>query len=1087
VAGPAEPRHERRLLTVLFADLAGFTAASDGADPEDVRARVRPFHALVRREAARTGGTVARVVGDGVMVVWGYPVAREDDAVRALRSALAIRDGVRRLPGALHVRIGLNTGEAVVAFGSGDERADDAMGDAVNVAARLAAAAPVDGIVAGHATLLLAGDLADAGPLEPLLLKGKADPVAASLVHSLEDQRPGRTTAFVGRTAELAALRAAWHRVAEGGRPVRMLVTGEPGIGKSRLVAELRRVIPAEAGASWHTGRCRPEEVSPGWALGGIVKAWAGITDDATPEGAMDSLRNRIPGDIADRDWLLDRLGPLIGADTGAGPAGPGEVVAAWTRLIALLAADGPAVVELEDVHWADPELLRFLTDPLPVSVAAPVLVLATARPEALVMHPGLGAIQTVSLAPLPADQAERLVDLVADGLPERTRSMIAARGGGNPLFTGELVRLAGQLGPAQADRALLPTTVQAVIAARLDLLDPNTRAVARDAAVIGDRFWRGSAEALAGLRCAPASSVDPALAELVRLELVRPTRATTLPGDVEYAFRHALVRDVAYGQLTRGDRWPRHAEVAQWLARTAGEERRDLAGVVADQDLAAIELATACGVSPEDLDPIRRHAFDHLLRAGAHAEEIDTATAVARYSTALDVATTPAARLAAEFALAKAQHDSGADADAMRTIETAIDLARSLGDIEIEARALLIRSRARWQMRDKDGGRADTQLAIRLLEPRGPSSALVDAYCMASSDIIFGVGRRPSAGLGMVERALDTAAALGFPPPAPALRNRGLVYASVNAEQGFADLQEAARLALASGRTSDYLGVLELTAVALLIECRFDPAEATLAEMARIARERGAHRSSVAAMMHLALVRLASGDLRGILAAVEDGRRDLAMLQGAFGHDMLAIVEVQALDMLGDHEAAASTARAHAARLGWTPDQFNATPLVLEAAARGSLDDARHVFAHVQVQPDVGPIDFDLESALEYLPIARAVLPIGGAHLVERMLPAGDWGVPPGRAIAQALEGLLAVARGDPGAAVPLLRTAFEAFDRIDMRPEAAHAAEALANALAPGGEDDEATDWLREALHRWDGMDAPLQVARLRRRLGA
>ncbi|HEV2005756.1 MAG TPA: AAA family ATPase, partial [Candidatus Limnocylindrales bacterium] len=619
------PRHERRLLTVMFGDLVGFTNASDGADPEDVRGRVRPFHDLVRREVAKTGGTVARVVGDGVMVVWGYPTAREDDATRAIRAALAIRRGLAGLGSDMHARIGINSGEAVVAFGSTDERADDAMGDAVNVAARLASSAPIDGIVVGESTATLAGSALEAEPMEPLALKGKADLVSAHLVHGLAGAvDPTAAQPFVGRSRELAALRAAFGRAELERGVVRVLITGEPGIGKSRLVAELRREQRDGGKSIWLVGRCREAAGAPVWALGEVVKTWAGIGDDDSPATALAKVDAGLPGDVAERTWVRDRVAQLAGSGTGSAPSAD-ELGLAWAAFLDAVAGDRTAVIQIEDLHWADPELIEVLTGSALATVATPVVLLLTARPEVLHAHPTLSieGDLLIPLAALPPDDGDELISALATGLDltPGDRAGIIARCGGNPLFAGELVRLLAQGGrERKADGGrLLPETVQAVIAARLDLLSPETRTVARDAAVIGASFWRGSVDALASIGASDPTSVERALDDLVRLEFIRQRRDSTLPGDQEYAFRHALVRDVAYGQLTRPDRALRHAAAAQWLGTRAGSDRDDLAGTIADHDLRALELAGAAG-EVLDTKAVGGHAFRHLIRAGRHA-----------------------------------------------------------------------------------------------------------------------------------------------------------------------------------------------------------------------------------------------------------------------------------------------------------------------------------------------------------------------------------------------------------------------------------------------------------------------------------
>ena len=1085
-----ETRHERRLLTVLFADLAGFTAASDGADPEDVRARVRPFHALVRREAARTGGTVARVMGDGVMVVWGYPVAHEDDALRAVRAALAIRDGVRDLPGDLHARTGINTGDAVVAFGAADERADDAMGDAVNVAARLGAAAPLDGIVVGEATARLVDEALHADALEPLALKGKAEPVPAYLVRGLvADARRPPAGPFVGREAELAALRAAFERARNGRACVRVLVTGEPGIGKSRLAWELRRTLAdaavGVAGARWHTGRCRPGTGAPGWAMGEIVKAWAGISDEDSPATAAVKLDAALPPDVPDRAWLADRVGRLAGVE-GLGSPGPDELAAAWARFLGLLAADGPAVVEIEDVHWADPELGAFLAGPALAGVGAPLLVLATGRPEAPALHPVLAnpAIESMALAGLSAADAGRLVADLAAELGPGDRAAVARRGGGNPLFTAELARLVGQRGGTPAGAAL-PDTVQAVIAARLDLLAPDARAVLLDASVMGEAFWRGALAAVPG-SARTGAGLDGALAALVGAELVRVRRESSLPGEVEYAFRHALVRDVAYATLTRADRAVRHAAAARWLADAAGPDRADLATAVADHDLAALELATAAGVTGLDVDAVRAHAYDHLLAAAAHAARMDAAAAVARLQAALTVAPTPTERLGVYRRLAQAQLESGAHRDVLATVEEALPLARRLGDVSAEGALLVIRARTAWHVGEGGRDHGDATRAVRLLESVPPSSVLVSAYAAASTDEAFGGQLDADAALAWIAKAVRLADELREPPPAIALRNRGMILATVDEAAGLTDLARSIEVSRAAGDSAEVTNSLSILGVTLLALGRLEDARQALEEAVVLARSRGMPGHEAQALIHLAYVTYSSGDLRALKTILGDGHRAARACQGYRNELGITAFEVSALERFGDPGPMRVAGEACLGLPVSAADRYLLAPgRILAVAAAGDVERVRAEFEHLLVQRESTAVDFDIEGALDLLPVARVAITLRAPDLVERMLPAGSWGVVTGLAVEATLRGLLAAAYARTEDAERHLRDAIAAWDGLGFRPEAAHAREALADVLLGQGRTGEARRLLEAATAAWETMGAPLRADAGARRL--
>ena len=357
---------------MLFCDLVGFTAASDAADPEDVRARIRPYHQRLRQEIERYGGTVEKFVGDAVMAVFGAPVAHEDDAERAVRAGLRILEAIEELNEAdpalsLQVRIGIDTGEAVVALGARPEQGEGIVtGDVVNTASRLQGAAPVDGVAVSERTYRQTERIFDYEPLAPVAVKGKAEALALwrplrARARFGTDVTRTHSTPLVGRELEKPLLVGTFERAAQQRSCQLVTIVGEPGVGKSRLCAELFAYIEDREGlVRWRQGRCLPYgEGIAFWALGEIVKAEAGILESDSPQAAAAKLERALPEHDPDLPWLRARLAPLVGAV--AEPAAQEESFAAWRRFCEWLAADGPAVLVFEDLHWADPALLSFL------------------------------------------------------------------------------------------------------------------------------------------------------------------------------------------------------------------------------------------------------------------------------------------------------------------------------------------------------------------------------------------------------------------------------------------------------------------------------------------------------------------------------------------------------------------------------------------------------------------------------------------------------------------------------------------------------------------------------------------------------
>jgi class 3 adenylate cyclase len=513
VAPAAFRREERKRVSVLFCDLVGFTSRAERLDVEDVRRVLAPYYARLRADLERYGGTVEKFIGDAVMALFGAPTAHEDDPERAVRAALSIRDTITDVNEQdptldLHVRVGVTTGEALVVLDARPVEGEGmASGDVVNTAARLQAAAPVDGILVDETTMRATDRQITYQPVEPVAAKGKAAPVAVWLAVRARaslgvDVVQAPSTPLVGRERELDLLEAALARVRDEHAVQLVTLVGVPGMGKSRLVWELLQTVEAEPELTiWRQGRCLPygEGVAL-WALGEVVKAQAGILETDPAEAAAAKLERAVADLFSDKGeaaWVLGHLRLLVGLGDPAQAGGDrrAEAFAAWRRFCEALAEQGPVVLVVEDLHWADEVLLDFLDHLVDWAIDV-LLVVGTARPELLVRRPGWGGgkanATTVSLAPLSAEDTARLVAALLDQalLPAETQAALLARAGGNPLYAEEYVRMLADRGflkkvggSWQLERAgelPLPESVQGIIAARLDASHPRRRRCCR-------------------------------------------------------------------------------------------------------------------------------------------------------------------------------------------------------------------------------------------------------------------------------------------------------------------------------------------------------------------------------------------------------------------------------------------------------------------------------------------------------------------------------------------------------------------------------------------------------------------------------
>jgi class 3 adenylate cyclase/tetratricopeptide (TPR) repeat protein len=548
---PSPAREQRKTVTVVFCDITGSTELGESTDPEVLRGLLARYFERMKGIVEGHGGSVEKFIGDAVMAVFGVPVVHEDDALRACRAAVEMRDAFPDL--GIRGRIGVNTGEVVTGT---EERL--VTGDAVNVAARFEQAAAPDEVLIGEATYSLVHDTVGAEPVEPLTLKGKSEPVPAYRLVSVPNA-PERShlLRFVGREAELATIVEAWERARSEASCELLTVVGDAGVGKSRLVAEAL----AEAEARVVRGRCLPYgEGITYWPVVEVVKQLAVLPSDPVAAAAIRSL-----------------LG-----ESEVGTSGD-EIAWAFRKL---LEEQSPLVVVFDDIQWGDETLHDLIESIALLAAGAPLLLLCMARPELVEMRPTWPA--TLRLEPLPPEQADALIgDMVSEELRER----IAHAAGGNPLFISEMLAMA-----AGNDEVEVPATLKALLAARLDQLDAAERRVLERGSVEGEIFHRGSVQALSP----EETQVTTRLAALVRHQLVRPDRAQ-LAGDDGYRFRHLLIRDAAYDALPKSVRADLHARFADWLDEHGDSlvERDEIVGYHLEQ---AARYQAELGQSNPDL-----------------------------------------------------------------------------------------------------------------------------------------------------------------------------------------------------------------------------------------------------------------------------------------------------------------------------------------------------------------------------------------------------------------------------------------------------------------------------------------------------
>jgi class 3 adenylate cyclase/tetratricopeptide (TPR) repeat protein len=800
---PTEPSRgaERKVVSVVFCDLVGFTARAETLDPEDVNALLGPYHERARHELERHGGTVEKFIGDAVMAVFGAPVAHEDDPERAVRAALAIREFATEQ--GLELRIGVTTGEALVRLDSRPEAGEGmATGDVVNTGARLQSAAPVNGILVDETTYRATRFIVDYREAAPVEAKGKSEPVAvweavAARSRFGVDVTHHARSEFVGRERELSVLRDALERARQERAPQLVTLVAVPGMGKSRLVYELSRIVDADPELiTWRQGRCLAYgEGVAFWALAEIVKAQVGILErDGEAETAA-KLQAAVADAISNADdtrWVESHLRPLVGLEsqTGLGGDRRSEAFAAWRRFLEALAEQGPTVLVLEDLHWADEGLLDFVDELVDWVSGVPLLVVCSARPELLERRPTWGGgklnASTLALSPLTSEQTALLIARTVEQsvLPAEIQQMLLERAAGNPLYAEQFTQLFLERGSAQD--LPLPETLQGIVAARLDGLSPDEKSLLQDAAVIGKVFWSGALRR-------NEQEVAALLHGLERKGFLTRQRRSSVEQEGEWAFAHMLLRDVAYGQIPRADRSRKHRQTAEWIESLGRPD--DHAELLAHHWSSALELAGAAGLETGELVSPARRA---LRKAGDRAFAVNAyPSAAEHYAHALALCPEEddeRPRLLARHAEALF---IAADDDALEALEQARDALLAAGDAAAAAECEVSLYRLWWHRGRSDEAGPHLVHAWALVKDDPPSAAKARVLiALARNSYLSGESEE---GLPLAAEAVAIAEALGLDE----LRMRALANLASNKgilgdASAVADLEQALEVALA-------------------------------------------------------------------------------------------------------------------------------------------------------------------------------------------------------------------------------------------------------------------------------------------------
>ena len=852
----APTQAERRLVTVLFADLVGFTSASEARDAEDTRELLTRYFDTARTTIERYGGTVEKFIGDAVMAVWGAPVANEDDAERAVRAALELAAAIPALNEALQARIGVLTGEAAVTVGA--EGQGMVAGDLVNTASRIQSSAEPGTVLVGEATRRASEAAivyADAGTFE---LKGKSEPLPLARALRVVAARRGEgrslgvESPFVGRERELRMAKELFHAVANEGRAHLLSVVALPGMGKSRLAWEFEKYIDGlSEQAWWHRGRCLAYgEGVAYWALAEMVRMRARIAEDEAPEQALAKLSDvlrEIVLDPEERAFVEPRLQHLLGLTERVAPDRE-DLFSAWRLFVERMGDQFPVIMIFEDIHWADAALIEFLEYLLDWSRNHPIFIVTLARPDVAERHPGWGAnlrnFTSLSLEPLPDPAIDGLLRGLVPGIPDEAAQRILERADGIPLYAVETVRMlldrgllerhdggyrvTGDLGTLD-----VPETLHALIAARLDGLAPEERRLLQDAAVLGKTFAPKGLATLAGV---DEEALRPVLASLARKEMLMLDTDPRSPERGQYGFVQALIQRVAYETLSRRDRKAKHLAASRYLASSAGIDPDEISEVI------ATHLLDAFRAEPDDSDAseIKQEAREWLTRAAERAAALAaTDDAQRAFESAIELTDEPLERARLLERAGEVARMANRLDEAERLLRAAFALCDEAGATHDRARVAAELGLTLWRTGHIEQGTELMESAFAVLATDEPDADVATLAAQLGRLYFFRQDR--GRGLARIENALETAERLQLPAVlASALNTKSLLLGPQRLYEADALLRQALKIALDHDLVSEALRAYNNLLLLLDAFDRPEEVEPMLNEALDLARRRG-------------------------------------------------------------------------------------------------------------------------------------------------------------------------------------------------------------------------------------------------------
>ena len=1096
----AAPVAERRLVSVLFMDLVGFTAASESRDAEDVRELLSSYFDIARTVVGRYVGTIEKFIGDAVMAVWGTPITREDDAERAVRSALELVAAIPALGAdagvdGLAARAGVTTGETAVTLDA--EGQGMVAGDIVNTASRVQSAAPPGGVFVTEATRHATDAAVEYEAAGPHEVKGKSEPL--NLHHALrvvalrggQLRSTGLESPFVGRERELRLVKELFHASADQRRTHLMAVTGVAGIGKSRLGWEFFKYVDGLADdVYWHRGRCIAYgEGVTYWALAEMVRGRAGIAEEEVPASAAEKLSDtvaRFVGDMEERRWIEGRLAQLLGLEDRV-TSSRDDLLAAWRRFVERIAQRGPVVLVFEDLQWADPELLDFIDHLLDWSHDQPIFVLGLARPEIVDRRTGWGTgrrgVTSLFLEPLDDATMESLLRGMVPGLPEPVGLEIRDRSEGIPLYAVETVRMLLDRGLLRRDgnrfeptgpieNLDVPETLHTLIQARLDGLAPEDRALLQDASVLGKTF---PPDTLATLTGRDETAVRGSLEGLVRREFLAIQSDERSPERGQFGFLQSLMQRVAYETLSRRDRKAKHLAIARLLEDSWAGDDDEIVEVIASHYLEAYRADP----DAEDAQTLRANARVALARAGDRARALAAARqARGYYQRAAELAEEPSEEAGLLEQIGITHRDDGDPADALSAFERSHTLFSEQGLHHDAARLSARMGEALWLLGRPDEGAVRMEQALGSLSEDEQDRDLATLAAQMGR-ILFFLGRLDDA-WDRLEVALRTAEAMWLPDVlSEALNTKALVLSSRDRpEESLALLTRSLELAREGDVPHSALRAYSNLSNHMMELERWDDAATYQEEGGKLAERVGSRSSWWFLQQHVGFRLLAGGRWDEMLAMIEalpTPEDDPAVVSGRDGLAWAAMLISARRGRLEDADRYAAM---------WSRSETDVQ--LLAGAAAGDADRllARH---QLEAALERGRFAFDSRNALSlrhgavrdgFRVACEAALELGDAETLTELLALVE-AIPPGllapstRATRERMRGHLDATDGRIEDAERRFRSAAQIYGELGMPFERAvvllERVERLGTG-APGAVDD-----LREASQTFEDLAAP------------